>query len=1632
MAGTVPPRRSRIWAVITALAVMLTGFVAPSAQASETLGDIELTLNAPENVDLTDAQVDLYRIKSMADGVQASHEWGQQVDPEQLALSFNQVEAGEYYFEVTGTWLTPSYSGDVTDRSNLVPFRVEAGKATQQALQVVGLPSGSVSLMVTVDEGVNVEGATAEILRWNADIGAFESHKRVALAAGVQHVAFERVPEGEYIVKVSGDHFASVYNGDTGYEGDTSRLYVTADQIVDAGVLSISKVEGGTLEIPFTVAADVNKDSWAEVTLYTPTDDQEFRYYDSRYLDLRSSSVTFFGLPEGEYAAQFSGDMINTTYSGNTDSQYAADLLKVTADEKTTAETINISRKQFGIIEFVLEGVESVNLSGALAEVLQYNSNYAEWETVSSQELEWLEGYDGVYYLQNVPVGTNYVLKVSGRYINTLYGDGVLTPDEAPTFRIEDGTYSDGGRFYLTPKPTGNVVVQVNKLTELNWQDAEVSLLSKRPDGDGWTHIETFWVDTEFVGEQFRFDGVAVGEYIVKIKGEYLSTIYSGNVVNPEDAQTITVADQRTTRVPVINVDRKYLGSISVPVTVDPGVNPDGVEVILHRQEEDYFYSVDSKFLAESVNGIFTFDRVEFGNYIISVSGDEIDTHYSGNTTDFQKATIYSVVSESPVAAEAVHVKRPIAGKLVVPLDIHAGADLTDAFISVDRIRDGSEDDELDYGWVDGGSLYHGASSVTFYKLPPGKYRVEVKGLRIKTVYGGNVSSEDKATLYTVKDAETTTTEPLRLVQMVTTSVTVPVNIAAGVDRSQLRVVLIPAPWHGSSSGDERYTYARFGDSANSSTEVAFEDVPAGAYYVRIDGSYIATNYSGNVPSVNLASVVVVGEDSVALSSAINAVPAVPGSIEVPIYVAGDKAPGAAGVSLLEEVKEPTGTRFVGISGGELYFTDGVGKMVFDEIPAGRYIVEVMSQNYGSVFSGSVTSENLAEVITVGQGQQVTVNEIVLGAKQAITNVELPTISGVPAADQTLSASPGKWSTDVDLSYKWFANEKLIGTGPTFTLRQSEVGSKVSVEVTATKRGHTSAMARSESTDEIKKGVISTDNRYPKIQGETRVGKQLTAYVSGWTETDFIQTYKWFADGVEIPGATGRHLTLESSHVGKTIHAEITASEPGWISVTLRTGPTSKVLPEQIINHEPPFVIGNLWVGALLEFEVDSWSPSGLTYTYQWFADGVAIPGATNRALKLTSAQLGKRISVAVTASKEGAESLTVTSKLTREAVGAQPVVENTVDPAISGTARVGSKLTAKVGAWAQDNLTYTYKWYADGKAISGATSKTFTLTSAQLGKSIKAKVTAHKPDWASGSATTKSTAKVVAGTIKDTSKATISGTTRVGSTLTAKVGTWSTTGLKYSYKWYANGTTITGATSSTLKLSSSHRGKAITVKVTASKAGYTSASSTSAATAKIGYGIIGNSVKPTVTGSAKVGSKLTARVGTWSPSSLTYTYQWLANGKSIKGATKSTYTIPAGSVGKKFSVTVKAAKSGYTSKSVTSAQTKATIRSTATASGKLSTTSIKRSSSAKIAVTVKAPGVSKPTGTVYVKVGTKTVKATLKSTHAGKITVTLKGSSLSVGSKQKVTVSFTPDSATGKNVYKSAAKSAGTLTVKK
>src|SRR5581483_10089742 len=132
-----------------------------------------------------------------------------------------------------------------------------------------------------------------------------------------------------------------------------------------------------------------------------------------------------------------------------------------------------------------------------------------------------------------------------------------------------------------------------------------------------------------------------------------------------------------------------------------------------------------------------------------------------------------------------------------------------------------------------------------------------------------------------------------------------------------------------------------------------------------------------------------------------------------------------------------------------------------------------------------------------------------------------------------------------------------------------------------------------------------------------------------------------------------------------------------------------------------------------------------------------------------------------------------------------------------------------------------------------------------------------------------------------NTAPPTISGTPKAGATLTADDGTWSNSPTTFTYVWQRCASDgrgcgdITSATAKTYSPSTSDVGHALRVVVTASNADG-KAAAVSAATDPISSANgPTNTVRPSVTGAAVVGSTLRVSNGSWSPAAASYGRQW-------------------------------------------------------------------------------------------------------------------------------------------------------------
>ena len=568
-----------------------------------------------------------------------------------------------------------------------------------------------------------------------------------------------------------------------------------------------------------------------------------------------------------------------------------------------------------------------------------------------------------------------------------------------------------------------------------------------------------------------------------------------------------------------------------------------------------------------------------------------------------------------------------------------------------------------------------------------------------------------------------------------------------------------------------------------------------------------------------------------------------------------------------------------------------------------------------------------------------------------------PIIGGTAQVGGTLTADTSGIA-DVDglenaaFAYQWVADDADIqgATNSTYTLADSEEGKTVKVRATFTDDAGNEESLTSEPTGEVAARLNTPATGQPAIGGTAQVGETLTADVAGIADADGLDnaafSYQWTADDADIDGAVNSTYTLTSADVGKAIRVRVGFTDDAGNEENLTSEPTAAVAdkPNTPATGQPA-ITGTAQAGETLTASMSSIADAdgldNVSYSYQWLAGGSEILGATGSSYLLTSSEQQQTIQVWVTFTDDAGNEETLTSAATA-AVAAKPNTPATGAPTINGTAQVGETLTANTSNIADadglDNAAFAHQWTADDADLEGATGSTYTLADSEEGKTIKVRVSFTDDAGNEESLTSEATAAVAAKpNTPATGAPTITGTAQVGETLTADTsGIADEDGLdnvSYSYQWIRNagGTDadIAGETASTYTLVSADVGRTVKVQVSFADDAGNEETLTSAVTAAVAAKPNSPATGlPSVSGTAQAGETLTASMSSIADedglSNVSYSYQWLAGGSDIGGATGSTYTLTASEQGQTVQVRVSFEDDAGNQESLTSEPTAA------------------------------------------------------------------------------------------------------------
>ncbi len=502
----------------------------------------------------------------------------------------------------------------------------------------------------------------------------------------------------------------------------------------------------------------------------------------------------------------------------------------------------------------------------------------------------------------------------------------------------------------------------------------------------------------------------------------------------------------------------------------------------------------------------------------------------------------------------------------------------------------------------------------------------------------------------------------------------------------------------------------------------------------------------------------------------------------------------------------------------------------------------------------------------------------------------------------------------------------------------------------------------------------------PVISGTAQVGQTLTADVSGIADSDGLGdasfSYQWVRnDGTGdavIRGATASTYTPSDEEVGKTIKVRVSFADDAGHDESLTSAPTAAV---EAAPNSPatgtPAISGVAQVGETLTADTsgiaDEDGLDDAVFSHQWTRnDGSAdtdIAGATGSTYELGSGDLEKSIKVRVSFEDDAGHQ----ESLTSQSVGPVDHQVNQLEanspatgaPTISGTARVGETLTADTSGIADedglDNVSYSYQWIAGGSDIDGATGSTYTLTSSEQGQTVQVRVTFTDDQGNAETLTSAATAVVVAAPPAPLTASFLAAPSSHDgdNSFTFELRFSQEVEVSYltlrDHVFTETGGQVTGAS----RLDQPGNLRWQIVVEPDSDAGVTIVLPPTTDCGALGAICTGDGRKlsgrveltvdgpeqqgqepqnnpatgaPAIGGTPRVGETLTASTSSIADedglTSVSYSYQWIAGGSDISGATGSTYTLADSDVGKGIQVRVSFQDDAGNPESLTSAAT--------------------------------------------------------------------------------------------------------------
>jgi hypothetical protein len=288
------------------------------------------------------------------------------------------------------------------------------------------------------------------------------------------------------------------------------------------------------------------------------------------------------------------------------------------------------------------------------------------------------------------------------------------------------------------------------------------------------------------------------------------------------------------------------------------------------------------------------------------------------------------------------------------------------------------------------------------------------------------------------------------------------------------------------------------------------------------------------------------------------------------------------------------------------------------------------------------------------------------------------------------------------LTYQWYQDGSAIAGATAATYTASAAGTYY-VVVTASDGAVTSANA------------VITLTTTPVITAQPQDATILTgtSQMLSVTADGSEIGYQWYKDGAAIDGAT--HASYAASAAGN--YTVVVGNTAGSVTSSTATIAVSSSVTAPVINVQPVAQTVNGGTGATLWVAVN-----GVSVSYQWYRNDIAIPGATSRIYRITTANASSAGAYKVVATNTAGTATSNSVALTVNVISAganTPAVVNAAN-AFLATLSADQK-TIATSATASTTVLFDYalanaiQWTNLPGDRHGLRLNTSTLSAAQL-----------------------------------------------------------------------------------------------------------------------------------------------------------------------------------------------------------------------------------------------------------------------------------------------------------------------------